>query len=212
MNNLLFYPDMSTLAQRYFDICATRKKPLLIIDTDPGIDDAAAILFALGLEKMGLVKVLGLTCVAGNVNLHQASKNACVIADWAQRWDLPVHAGADKPLLKQLVMAKHVHGQQGLGSAQLHQPKTALQTNSAIDYLYQTLSAAEPYSISICAIGPLTNIAQLLSLYPLLHEKIKEIFIMGGAFFEVGNITPMAEFNFLSTHTQHKWFYNQALP
>lgn len=187
---------MTTLAQRYLDLCHNRPIPQLIIDTDPGQDDAAAIFMALGLEKMGLAKVLALTTVAGNVSLNLTSKNARVISDWAERSDLPVFAGADKPLLKPLLMAKDVHGNSGLGELQLHKPHTALQDQHAAIYLTEVLKKAEPYSTTICAIGPLTNIAHLLSMAPEAARGIKEIVVMGGSFFNVGNTTPVAEFNF----------------
>lgn len=187
---------MTALAQRYFDFCATRPRPQLIIDTDPGVDDAAALLLAFGLERLGYLDVLGITTVAGNVSLHKASKNARVIADWAKRSDVAIHAGAEKPLLMPLHSAEHIHGITGLGNAQLHKPQTNLQPQAAVPYLIELLNQAEPYSVTLCAIGPLTNIAQLLSLSPLCARGIKEIVVMGGNFLRRGNVTPMAEFNF----------------
>ena len=187
---------MTAHAQRYLDYCHNRRKPQLIIDTDPGQDDAAAILMALGLEKMGLLEVLALTTVAGNVTLHNTSKNACVIADWAGRSDLGVYGGAEKPLIKPLINAQHVHGNNGLGGMQLHKPKTPLQALHAVAYMVDLLTHAEPYSITICAVGPLTNIAHMLSLAPEASRGIKEIVIMGGSYFHPGNVTPMAEFTF----------------
>ena len=183
-------------AQRYLDICHNRPKPKLIIDTDPGQDDAAAILMALGLEKMGLVELLGITTVAGNVSLDLVSKNARIIADWANRADLGIYAGAEKPLLLPLVTAEEVHGKNGLSGVQLHKPQTPLQNLHAVAYLIDLLTHVEHSSVTLCPIGPLTNIAQMLSLAPEAAHGIKEIVLMGGAFFHPGNITPVAEFNF----------------
>ena len=187
---------MTAHAQRYLDLSRNRRKPQLIIDTDPGQDDAAAILMALGLEKLELVEVLALTTVAGNVSLHNTSKNACVIADWAGRSDMPVYGGAEKPLIKSLVTAQHVHGHNGLGGMQLHKAQTPLKVLHAVAYMVDMLTHVEPYSVTICAVGPLTNIAQMLSLAPEAARGIKEIVIMGGSYFHPGNVTPMAEFNF----------------
>lgn len=170
--------------------------PHLIIDTDPGQDDAAAILMALGWDKLKKIKLLALTCVAGNVPLHYTQKNARIICDWAGREDLPVYAGADKPLLKKLITAEEVHGKTGLDGVPLHEPRTPLQAQHAALYLADTLSNAAPHSITLCPIGPLTNLALAFSLAPQCIQGIKEIVIMGGTFFEPGNVTPTADFNF----------------
>ncbi len=180
------------------------QKPIIIIDTDPGQDDAAAILMAFGLDRLGLIELKALTVVAGNVGLHHTATNARIIADWAGREDCPVYAGADKPLLRPLVTAEEVHGKTGLDGCERHDPRTPLQERHAVDYLIDTLRTATAGSITLCPIGPLTNIAQALSLAPDCAQGIKEIVLMGGAYFEAGNITPAAEFNFyVDPHAAH---------
>lgn len=172
------------------------EKIRLIIDTDPGQDDAAAILMAHGLAKRGLVDFMALTVVAGNVGLHHTANNARIICDWAGETSFPVYAGAAKPLLRSLVTAEEVHGKTGLDGAELHQPECPLQPVHAVPYLIDTLRKADDASITICPIGPLTNIAQAVTLAPDIVRAIKNIVLMGGNYFEAGNITPAAEFNF----------------
>ncbi|MDO5068590.1 MAG: nucleoside hydrolase [Neisseria zoodegmatis] len=168
----------------------------LIIDTDPGQDDAAAILMAHGLAKRGLVDFMALTVVAGNVGLHHTANNARIICDWAGEKAFPVYAGAAKPLLRSLVTAEEVHGKTGLDGVELHQPECPLQPVHAVPYLIDTLRKADDASITICPIGPLTNIAQAITLAPDIVRAIKNIVLMGGNYFEAGNVSPAAEFNF----------------
>ncbi|QEY26337.1 nucleoside hydrolase [Neisseria zalophi] len=171
-------------------------KPRLIIDTDPGQDDAAAILMAHGLAKRGLIDFIALTVVAGNVDLHHTATNARIICDWAGEKNFPVYAGAIKPLLRPLVTAEEVHGKTGLDGVELHDPECPLQPVHAVPFLIDTLRKADDASITICPIGPLTNIAQALTLAPDIVRAVKNIVLMGGNYFEAGNITPAAEFNF----------------
>lgn len=170
--------------------------PHLIIDTDPGQDDAAALLMAFGLHRQGLIDFQAATCVAGNVPLPLTQKNARIICDWAGRSDFPVYAGADRPLLKTLITAEEVHGKTGLDGTPLHEPITPLQTTHAAIFLANTLRQAEKHSITLCPIGPLTNLALAMRLAPECVNGIQEIVIMGGTFFEPGNVTPTADFNF----------------
>ncbi len=172
------------------------EKIRLIIDTDPGQDDTAAILMAHGLAKRGLIDFVALTAVAGNVGVELTSKNARIVCDWAGRTDFPVYAGAAKPLLRTLVTAEDVHGSTGLDGVELHEPACPLQPQHAVDYLVDTLRQADDASITLCPIGPLTNIALALSKAPDIVRAIKRIVLMGGNYFEAGNITPAAEFNF----------------
>lgn len=171
-------------------------KPRLIIDTDPGQDDAAAILMAHGLASRGLLDFLAITAVAGNVGLNHTSTNARIICDWAGRPDFPVYAGAPKPLLRPPADAAGVHGKNGLDGVTLHDPQCPLQPIHAVPFLIDTLRHAEDCSITLCPIAPLTNIAQALSLAPDIVRAIREIVLMGGNYFAGGNITPAAEFNF----------------
>lgn len=170
--------------------------PKIIIDTDPGQDDAAAILMAFGLDAMKKIDLLAITCVAGNVPLPLTQKNARIICDWAERQDMQVYAGCEKPLLKPLLTAEEVHGKTGLDGVKLHEPFTKLQTQHAALFLSDTLMNADDNSITLCPIGPLTNLALAFSLCPQAVRGIKEIVIMGGTFFEPGNVSPNADFNF----------------
>ncbi|GFE51742.1 hypothetical protein So717_34950 [Roseobacter cerasinus] len=165
----------------------------IIIDTDPGQDDAVAILLALASPEE--IEVLGITCVAGNVPLELTSKNARIICELAGKPDVKVFAGCDRPLGRKLVTAEHVHGETGLNGPVLPDPVMPLQEQHGVDFLIETLRAAAPKSVTLCPLGPLTNIATALQRAPEIAEAVQEIVLMGGAYFEVGNITPTAEFN-----------------
>jgi purine nucleosidase len=168
----------------------TRRK--IIIDTDPGQDDAVAILLALASPELD---VLGITAVAGNVPLALTARNARVICDLARRTDVPVFAGCDRPLTRPLVTAEHVHGKTGLDGADLPDPVIPLQDAHAVDFLIDTLRREPPGSVTLCTLGPLTNIATAFARAPDIVPRVAEVVAMGGAYFEVGNITPAAEFN-----------------
>jgi len=165
----------------------------IIIDTDPGQDDAVAILLALASPED--VTVLGITAVAGNVALDLTARNARMICEVAQRPNIPVFAGCDRPLAHSLVTAEHVHGKSGLDGPDLPDPKMPLQDRHGVDFIIETLRAEPANSVTLCALGPLTNIATALRRARDIAGKIREIVLMGGAYFEVGNITPAAEFN-----------------
>jgi purine nucleosidase len=165
----------------------------VIIDTDPGQDDAVAILFALAAKDQ--LDVLGITTVSGNVPLGLTTRNARIIVDWSGRTDVGVYSGCARPLLRPLYTAESVHGKEGLEGVPLHEPKTPLHEKHAVDFLVSTLSQAPDHAITICCIGPLTNLACALTQAPEIVHGIKEVIIMGGAYFVRGNITPTAEFN-----------------
>ncbi|MHA6689981.1 nucleoside hydrolase [Devosia sp. A449] len=165
----------------------------IIIDTDPGQDDAVAILLALASPEE--LEVLGIVAVAGNVGLHHNANNARKVVELSGRRDIPVYAGCARPIRRQLVTAEHVHGETGLDGPNLPEPTIPLQAQHGVDYIIDTLMAAEPGTITLCTLGPLTNIAMALIKQPAIAERIAEIVMMGGAYFEVGNITPAAEFN-----------------
>ena len=167
----------------------TRK---IIIDTDPGQDDAVAILLALASPELD---VLGITAVAGNVSLAYTEKNARVVCELAGRTEIPVFAGCAEPLTRKLVTAEHVHGKTGLDGIDLPDPTMPLQDMHAVDFIIETLRREPADSITLCPLGPLTNIAAAFRKAPEIVEKIQQIVLMGGAYFEVGNITPAAEFN-----------------
>ena len=165
----------------------------IIIDTDPGQDDAVAILLALASPDE--IEVLGITAVAGNVPLSLTEKNARIVCELAGRPDIPVYAGCDRPLKRKLVTAEHVHGKTGLDGPELPEPKIKLQEKHGVDFIIDTILQEPENSISLCPLGPLTNIASAILKQPKIVSRIKKIVLMGGAYFEVGNITPAAEFN-----------------
>ena len=165
----------------------------IIIDTDPGQDDAIAILLALASPEE--IDVLGLTCVAGNVPLELTARNARIVCELADRRDVKVFAGCDRPLDRDLVTAEHVHGKTGLDGPDLPEPRMPLTEGHAVDFIIDTLRAEAPGSVTLCPLGPLTNIATALQRAPDIAERIAEIILMGGGYFEGGNITPAAEFN-----------------
>ncbi len=164
----------------------------IIIDTDPGQDDAVAILLALASPSE--IDLLGITCVAGNVPLDLTTRNARIICELAGRPDMPVFAGCDRPLRRDLVTAEHVHGKTGLDGPTLPEPTMPLQSAHAVDFIIDTLRQHPANSVTLCPLGPLTNIATALQKAPDIARRIEQIVLMGGAYFEVGNITP-AEFN-----------------
>ena len=164
----------------------------IIIDTDPGQDDAVAILLALASPEL---EVLGLTTVAGNVSLPLTAKNARVICELAGRSDIRVFAGCDRPLARKLVTAEYVHGKSGLDGIVLPDPVMPLAEGHAVDFIIESLREEAPGTVTLCPIGPLTNIATAFRRAPDIVPRVAEIVLMGGAYFEVGNVTPAAEFN-----------------
>ncbi|MBO6855114.1 MAG: nucleoside hydrolase [Marivivens sp.] len=165
----------------------------IIIDTDPGQDDAVAILLALA--SPGDIEVLGITAVAGNVPLHLTEKNARIVCELAGKPDTRVFAGCSAPMLQPLVTAEHVHGKTGLDGPQLDDPTMPLESQHAVDFIIETLRNEPSGTVTLCPLGPLTNIAMAFRKAPDIVERVQEIVLMGGAYFEVGNITPAAEFN-----------------
>lgn len=164
----------------------------IIIDTDPGQDDAVAILLALASPD---IELLGLTVVAGNVPLPLTLRNARVICELAGRPDVPVFAGCDGPLQGRLVTAENVHGSTGLDGVRLPDPVMPVQDRHAVDFIIDTLRTEPAHSVTLVPIGPLTNIAEAFRRAPDIVDRVARIVLMGGAYFEVGNVTPAAEFN-----------------
>ena len=165
----------------------------IIIDTDPGQDDAAAIMLALGSPQK--LEVLGLTTVAGNVPLALTSRNARIVLEFCGRPDVKVFAGADRPVARPLITAEHVHGKTGLDGPELHEPRMPLQPQHAVDFIVGTLMREPAGTVTLCTLGPLTNVALALEKAPEIAGRVRELVMMGGGFFEGGNITPAAEFN-----------------
>ncbi len=182
----------------------------IIIDTDPGQDDAVAILLALASPDE--IDVLGVTAVAGNVPLPLTQKNARIVCELAGKPDTLVFAGCDAPLVRKLVTAEHVHGKTGLDGPQMSDPTMPLQDQHAVEYIIETLRAHDAGTITLCPLGPLTNIATAFKSAPDIIEKVQEIVLMGGAYFQVGNITPAAEFNIYVDPEAAKIVFDSGVP
>ena len=165
----------------------------IIIDTDPGQDDAFAILLALASPEE--VEVLGITAVAGNVALKWTERNTRIICELAGKPHVKVFAGCAAPLKRKLVTAEHVHGKTGLDGPLMVEPTMALQAGHGVDFIIDTLRTAPAGTVTLCALGPLTNIATAFQRAPDIIPRVGQIVLMGGGCFEGGNITPVAEFN-----------------
>jgi purine nucleosidase len=165
-------------------------KPL-IIDCDPGVDDAIALLLALASPDD--LALRGITTVAGNVPLALTQYNARRVCRLARRTNVPVFAGCPRPLLQPLVTAEAVHGETGLDGASLPEPDTAMQAQHAVSFLIEQLTAADD-PVTLAMLGPLTNLAVALVQAPALRAAIDRVVVMGGALGQ-GNVTPAAEFN-----------------
>jgi len=164
----------------------------IIIDTDPGQDDAVAILLALAARDR--LDLPGITAVAGNVGVDLTAANALRIVELGGHPKVPVYRGAGQPLLFPLDTAEFVCGEDGLAGAGLPPPSGKPQTEHAVDFIIRTLRAAPDKSITLCPLGPLTNVALALRLAPDIAAKVKRIVLMGGAM-NLGNMTPAAEYN-----------------
>ncbi len=180
----------------------------ILIDTDPGIDDAAAILLALASPEISLE---GLTVVHGNCSVDQGVTNALAILTLAHAEHIPVARGCDVPLVQPSLLAPETHGNTGLGYAQLPPPSRGPIQQHAVDFLIERILAA-PGEMTIVAIGPLTNLALAIRKEPRIVDAVKEVFIMGGAIRHEGNTTPLAEFNtYVDPHAAHI-VYHSGMP
>ena len=182
----------------------------IIIDTDPGQDDAVAILLALASPEE--IEVLGITAVAGNVPLHLTERNARIVCELAGRTDVPVYSGCAEPLSRPLVTAEHVHGKTGLDGPELPDPTMELRPEHAVQFIIDTLRKEPAGSVTLCPLGPLTNIATAFRDAPDIIDRVQEIVLMGGAYFEVGNITPAAEFNIYVDPEAAEIVFNSGAP
>ncbi len=169
------------------------KKRSVILDCDPGQDDAVAILLALSSTEN--FDLLGITAVAGNVPLSITESNARRICELGGRPDIKVFAGASQPLMRKLVTAEWIHGKTGIDGADLPDPVMPLQDDHAVDFIISSCMSAPDKSITVCLLGPMTNMALAMVKEPRIVPKIYEIVCMGGAVKELGNTTPAAEFN-----------------
>ena len=177
----------------------------IIIDTDPGIDDALAFLLALASPE---IKLEALTTTQGNVTLAKATRNALSILELARANHIPVVQGSMLPLVQPLRASAEVHGESGIGASQLPEPTSQPVPGHAVDFLIKSV-LAEPNEISIFPIGPLTNIALAIRKEPKFARAVRELVIMGGAIQDGGNITPLAEFNiYVDPHAAHIVFHS----
>jgi purine nucleosidase len=167
----------------------------IIIDCDPGQDDAVALFLAMA--SPGEFEILGITAVAGNVPLELTQRNVRLMCDIAGREDIPVFAGCDRPMVRDLLTAEKVHGKTGIDGVEIVEPQTPLQEQHAVDFIVETLRAAEDESVTLVPTGPLTNIGTVIDRAPDVLAKIRQLVIMGGAMREGGNYSPSAEFNIL---------------
>jgi purine nucleosidase len=177
----------------------------IIIDTDPGVDDALTFLLALASPE---IRLEALTITQGNVTVEKGTRNALSVLELLNAEHIPVAQGTSLPMVGPLLASDLVHGGSGLGDAKLPEPKTKPVSQHAIDYLIERFMA-EPGEINLFAIGPLTNIALAIRKEPRIVESVKEMVIMGGAIREGGNITPQAEFNiYADPHAAHVVFHS----
>ena len=176
----------------------------VLIDTDPGTDDAIALLMALapglndgkGSRREGGLEVLGVTTVGGNASLAHTTRNALAVLEYTSRRDVPLARGAPRPLRGAFPYAYSYHGPQGIG-VRLPTPQTSPLRESAVEFLRRRLLDSSG-NVTLVALGPLTNVAKLLHRHPEVKGKVESLVVMGGAVEVLGNITPHAEFNFYS--------------
>lgn len=181
----------------------------IIIDTDPGQDDAVAILLALASPELD---VLGITTVAGNVPQPLVTTNVLKLRELVGRTDVPVFIGAHRPLERELFTAEYVHGPTGIDGTELPDPVTTAESKHAVDFIIDSCLAAGIEGITLCPVGPLTNIASAIAREPMILPKLREIALMGGGVFEGGNTTPVAEFNIYVDPDAAAIVFNSGVP
>jgi inosine-uridine nucleoside N-ribohydrolase len=171
------------------------KAKKVIIDCDPGQDDAINLLLAM--SSPDAFSILGITAVAGNVPLDLTQRNARIICEVANRPDVNVYAGCSRPMVRELVTAENVHGNTGIDGVDIFAPVHPLRSQHAVDFIVDTLHTEEEGSVTLVPTGPLTNIATAFARDPSIVPKVEQIVLMGGAMREAGNHSPSAEFNIL---------------
>lgn len=174
----------------------------IIVDCDPGIDDTIALLTAFVSPEL---EILGITPVCGNQPLERTVRNALQVCELGERTDIPVFAGCFRPMFRDPIHGQF-HGKTGLGNTVLREPVKTVEKKSAVDFLIDTLTAAAELNkrVTICCLGPMTNLAVALRMNPQIAEGIERIVMMGGAYREPGNRTMTAEFNVLADpHAAH---------
>ena len=168
----------------------------VIIDCDPGQDDAVALFLAM--SSPDELEILGITTVTGNVPLELTQRNARMMCDLAKCQDIPVYAGCDRPLVLEPITAEYIHGKTGIDGVDVFEPATPLQQQHAVDFIINTLRGAAKASVTLVPTGPMTNIAAAIEREPSILDSVAEIVSMGGAMREGGNRSPSAEFNILA--------------
>lgn len=181
----------------------------LIIDCDPGVDDAVMLMMALRAPQLD---VRAITTVAGNVPLRLTSRNARMMRQIMDRPDIPVFAGCPIPILRPTVTAEEFHGETGIHGIDVFEPDAPLASPHAVQYMIDTLSAASPSEYTLAVTGPMTNIAAALIQAPHIKHGIKQIVAMAGADTSGGNITPFAEFNMYADPHAAAIVFNSGAP
>jgi purine nucleosidase len=177
----------------------------ILFDTDPGIDDALAILLALASPEL---QVDGVSTVHGNCSVEQATMNALSVLELAHASQVPVARGFALPLVQPSLLAPETHGATGIGYAKFPPPKAMPVTQHSVEFLIEKILSA-PGEMTLCCIGPLTNLAVAIRKEPRLLQAVKEVIIMGGAIRHEGNTTPLAEFNvYVDPHAAHMIFHS----
>ena len=180
----------------------------IILDCDPGHDDAMAILLALGNTNIDL---LGVTTVGGNQSLEKVTYNARATLEMAHATNIPVHAGCDRPMIRPLEVADAVHGETGLDGVTLPEPTRPLDEGHAVNWIVDTIMSHEPGTITLVPTGPLTNIAMAVRMEPRIVSRVKEVVLMGGGY-HVGNCSAVAEFNIKTDPEAAHVVFNEAWP
>ena len=182
----------------------------IIIDCDPGQDDAVALFLAM--SSPDELEVLGVTTVAGNVPLQLTQRNARMMCDIAGHKNTRVFAGCDKPMRRAAITAEYIHGNTGIDGVDVFEPETPLEEEHAVDFIIETLLAADNRAITVVPTGPLSNIGTAIEREPAILERVKEFVIMGGAMREGGNRSPSAEFNILADPEAADIVFNSGRP
>lgn len=182
----------------------------VIIDCDPGQDDAVALFLAM--SSPDELEILGVTTVAGNVPLELTQRNARMMCDIAGLTDLPVYAGCERPMVLEPITAEYIHGNTGIDGVDVFEPDTPLQQGHAVDFMIETLLAADKGTVTLIPTGPMTNVATAIQREPAILDSIHEIVAMGGAMREGGNRSPSAEFNVLVDPHAADIVYNSGKP
>lgn len=168
-------------------------KTSLIIDCDPGVDDAIALFLAFASPEA--LEILAVTTVAGNVDARLTARNARLIRQIAGREDVPIHAGAQVPLVRPPIIASHFHGESGLGTLPVFEPAAPVAPSHAAVAIVDIIMSRPSGSVAMAVTGPMTNLALAMQLEPAIIDRLGTVVVMGGARREGGNITASAEYN-----------------